>query len=299
MYNIKLILKKKGNNRMKNKVFYSTLLAIGLLLSGCSTSSPTASEHPSLKYSVDTNTTNDLNATDSDAMVDESQASVSDLLDEYSGDIAFDSNLEKILRVHESVMEKLIAHNRRMDSELSRLSSSSLSNIPSLSSSNSSCSTKKAIKPVKKQKRRVNPFFAYLNNNASAVNDGFKGRAIVKASSLNSRANSSEYTCIVHVYSSGEFIRIIETKGGWSKTNRGYVKSEYIKNLSQVPTMKVVGTVDKMSVRSSPSFGNNVISKGSIKKGETFTVFSPIFDRRWYKLKGRAGYVHKSTLKKQ
>ena len=118
---------------------------------------------------------------------------------------------------------------------------------------------------------------------------------IVKADSLNVRANASTNSKILGSLSNGTKVEILSTSNGWHKIEfnggTGYVSADYITlNSSQVQTTST-GTVkaDALNVRANASTNSSII--GSLSNGTKVEILST--SNGWHKIKfnGGIGYV--------
>jgi len=84
-------------------------------------------------------------------------------------------------------------------------------------------------------------------------------KAVVNANGLNIRSEPSTSGKVQGAYNKGDVITIVETKNGWGRTNKGWVKLEYVNTNSTS-----VGTTNNTGTTTTPTTTNtNIVSNGS------------------------------------
>lgn len=94
------------------------------------------------------------------------------------------------------------------------------------------------------------------NSNTTSI------KAVVNANGLNIRSEANKDGKVQGAYNKGDVITILETKNGWGRTNRGWVKMEYVTTNSTT----VGGTnsnTDTNKDTSKPETNTNITSNGS------------------------------------
>ena len=95
-------------------------------------------------------------------------------------------------------------------------------------------------------------------------------KAVVNANGLNIRSEGSTDGKVQGSYNKGDIITILETKNGWGRTNKGWIKLEYVNTNSNI----IGGTTsadqeDDSTTTTNPEITNNgsttVIMKGVVK----------------------------------
>ena len=118
------------------------------------------------------------------------------------------------------------------------------------------------------------------------------GAATVDASALNIRSGPGTDYDRVGVISDGTVVVVIEkTNSDWYLINylgtKGYVASEYLKNLEKAENFKATGVVngDSVRMRSGPSTGKKAMA--SYDKGDSVSIIG--INNGWYKIVTSAG----------
>ena len=96
-------------------------------------------------------------------------------------------------------------------------------------------------------------------------------KAVVNANGLNIRSEASTNGKVQGAYNKGDVITILETKNGWGRTNKGWVKLEYVNtntttvggNSDNKPADSNTNTTTNTNITSNGS--NTVILKGVVK----------------------------------
>lgn len=95
-------------------------------------------------------------------------------------------------------------------------------------------------------------------------------KAVVNANGLNIRSEASTSGKVQGAYNKGDVITILETKDGWGRTNKGWIKMEYVNtNSTSVNTTNNNTNTDKNDTTTSANISGNgsttVIMKGIVK----------------------------------
>lgn len=108
------------------------------------------------------------------------------------------------------------------------------------------------------------------NDNSSGNTTSIK--AVVNANGLNIRSEASTSGKIQGAYNKGDVVTILETKNGWGRTNKGWIKLEYVNtNSTSVGTTNngsnsnTNKNEDKTSTNITGNGSTNVILKGIVK----------------------------------
>ena len=83
-------------------------------------------------------------------------------------------------------------------------------------------------------------------------------KAVVNANGLNIRSEASTNGKVQGAYNKGDVITILETKNGWGRTNKGWVKLEYVNTNSTS-----VGSTDTNKDSNNTTTSTNITSNGS------------------------------------
>ena len=95
-------------------------------------------------------------------------------------------------------------------------------------------------------------------------------KAVVNANGLNIRSEGSTSGKVQGAYNKGDVITILETKNGWGRTNKGWIKMEYVKtNSTTVGGTSTNKDTNKDSATTNTSITSNgsttVVLKGVVK----------------------------------
>ena len=85
-------------------------------------------------------------------------------------------------------------------------------------------------------------------------------KAVVNANGLNIRSEASTSGKVQGAYNKGDVITILETKDGWGRTNKGWIKLEYVNTNS---TSVNNNTTDKDTDKDNDTVAANITSNGS------------------------------------
>lgn len=83
-------------------------------------------------------------------------------------------------------------------------------------------------------------------------------KAVVNANGLNIRSEASTNGKVQGAYNKGDVITIVETKNGWGRTNKGWIKMEYVNTNSTS-----VGTTNNTTNNKDNTTSSNITSNGS------------------------------------
>ena len=85
--------------------------------------------------------------------------------------------------------------------------------------------------------------------------DTMNVKGVVTVNNLNIRSEGSSDGKVQGSYNKGDVVTILETKNGWGRTNKGWIKMEYV-NTSGTSTQTPSGTTGNSNNNSSASTGN-------------------------------------------
>lgn len=89
-------------------------------------------------------------------------------------------------------------------------------------------------------------------------------KAVVNANGLNIRSEASTSGKVQGAYNKGDVVTILETKGDWGRTNKGWIKMDYVNtNSTSVSTNNNTTTSTNSNITGNGS--TNVILKGIVK----------------------------------
>lgn len=83
-------------------------------------------------------------------------------------------------------------------------------------------------------------------------------KAVVNANGLNIRSEASTSGKVQGAYNKGDVITILETKGEWGRTNKGWIKLEYVNTNSTS-----IGSTNKDSEKDNNKVNSNITGNGS------------------------------------
>ena len=83
-------------------------------------------------------------------------------------------------------------------------------------------------------------------------------KAVVNANGLNIRSEGSTNGKVQGTYNKGDVITILETKNGWGRTNKGWIKLEYVNTNSTT-----VGSNTNNNKKEEPTTNSNISGNGS------------------------------------
>ena len=94
-------------------------------------------------------------------------------------------------------------------------------------------------------------------------------KAVVNANGLNIRSEASTSGKVQGAYNKGDVVSILETKNGWGRTNKGWIKMEYVTTNSTTVGGNKTDKDDKKDTTTNPDITSNgsttVILKGVVK----------------------------------
>ena len=94
-------------------------------------------------------------------------------------------------------------------------------------------------------------------------------KAVVNANGLNIRSEASTSGKVQGAYNKGDVVSILETKNGWGRTNKGWIKMEYVTTNSTAVGGNKTDKDDKKDTTTNPDITSNgsttVILKGVVK----------------------------------
>ena len=94
-------------------------------------------------------------------------------------------------------------------------------------------------------------------------------KAVVNANGLNIRSEASTSGKVQGAYNKGDVVSILETKNGWGRTNKGWIKMEYVTTNSTAVGGNKTDKDDKKDTTTNPDNTSNgsttVILKGVVK----------------------------------
>ena len=90
-------------------------------------------------------------------------------------------------------------------------------------------------------------------------------KAVVNANGLNIRSEASTSGKVQGAYNKGDVITILETKGDWGRTNKGWIKMDYVNTNSTSVSNKNNNTTTDTNSNITGNGSTNVILKGIVK----------------------------------
>ena len=105
-----------------------------------------------------------------------------------------------------------------------------------------------------------NPPAENTDDNSDAANTT-NIKAVVNANGLNIRSEASTTGKVQGGYNKGDVVTILETKNGWGRTNKGWIKMEYVTTNST--TVGNTNTNQDTGNDSKPTTNTNITSNGS------------------------------------
>ena len=111
------------------------------------------------------------------------------------------------------------------------------------------------------------------SDNTAATNNTTNIKAVVNATGLYIRSEASKSGKVQGSYNKGDVVTILETKDGWGRTNKGWIKMEYVNtNSTSVSTNNTTNTTTNTTNKNSTTSANiasngstTVILKGIVK----------------------------------
>ena len=98
-------------------------------------------------------------------------------------------------------------------------------------------------------------------DNSTANTNTTNIKAVVNANGLNIRSEGSKNGKVQGAYNKGDVVTILETKDGWGRTNKGWIKMEYVTTNST--TVGGTTTNKDTSTNSKPATNANITGNGS------------------------------------
>lgn len=118
------------------------------------------------------------------------------------------------------------------------------------------------------------------NSGTTGGNNTQNIKGVISASNLNVRDEASKAGKIVGSYSKGDVVTILETKDGWGRTSKGWIKMEYVNT-----TGTTTGTTTGGNTTTTTT-GNNNNTAGN---GSTTTVAKGIVNTQELNIRSSAG----------
>lgn len=119
-------------------------------------------------------------------------------------------------------------------------------------------------------------------------NTGNGNMGVITASELNIRSEADQNSDKVGMYNYGDRVKILETKNGWGRTDKGWVSMShvYLDGSTGTKTGKGIVTGTQLYIRSGP--GTNYDAVGSVNKGDRVNILEQvkIGDMTWGCIEG-------------
>ena len=132
-----------------------------------------------------------------------------------------------------------------------------------------------------------------LENRELSNDEGFKSY-IVMPWILNIRSKPTTKSKKIDSLKIGKVVKVYDISNGWAKIDKGYVSALYLKMTNNSSFLNAYINNNNVAARAYPARDKKIVERFS--KGKLLKLSSELFNKSWYKIKGKSEFIHNSDI---